>query len=202
MFAYEKLLATALLLTKAQTKTQRRCDGACSGPGALFGQWEVSKMLTERRRRLLRLLTVALLIHPRGRGHRHQDRKRPRTLQEVFDVFSDDIFLKLHRFTKEQKLYIIPRLHLEVTAQVKGMSIMPSSIVFVMLLGHLAHLHSVSGTMEHVYGYDRTQITKWTNSMLEYLFNVGTERNAPSREDERELLLDGHGINTCRSRRE
>ena len=25
--------------------------------------------------------------------------------------------------------------------------------------------------MEQLYGYDRTQITKWTNHMLEYLFN-------------------------------
>lgn len=51
------------------------------------------------------------------------------------------------------------------------MRTMPSSIVFVMLLGRLAHPHSVSGTMEQLYGYDRTQITKWTNHMLEYLFN-------------------------------
>jgi hypothetical protein len=51
------------------------------------------------------------------------------------------------------------------------MRTMPSSIVFVMLLGRLAHPHSVSGTMEQLYGYDRTQITKCTNHMLEYLFN-------------------------------
>ncbi len=44
-------------------------------------------------------------------------------------------------------------------------------MVFVMLLGRLAHPHSVSGTMEHLYGYDRTQITKWTNNLLEYLFD-------------------------------
>ena len=115
-----KLLATGLSLTKAQTNTQRRRGGARSGLGALLGQWGVSKMLTERRRRLLRLLAVALLIHPLRRGHWHQDPKRPSTLQEVFDVFSDDIFLKLHRFTKEQVLYMIPRLHLEGTIQVKG----------------------------------------------------------------------------------
>lgn len=48
---------------------------------------------------------------------------------------------------------------------------MPSSMVFVMLLGRLAHPHSVSGTMEQLYGYDRTQITKWTNYMLEYLYD-------------------------------
>ena len=78
-------------------------------------------MQTERRRRILRLLALALLIHPlRPPGHWHQDPARPRTLQELFDMFSDAIFLKLHRFTKEQVLYMLPRLKLEGTTQVKG----------------------------------------------------------------------------------
>lgn len=48
---------------------------------------------------------------------------------------------------------------------------MCGGMVFVMLLGRNAHPHSVRGTMEKLYGYDRTQITKWTNYMLEYVFD-------------------------------
>jgi len=77
-------------------------------------------MLTERRHRILRLLAVALLIHPLRRGLWHQDPYRPRTLEELFQVFTDNNFLKLHRFTKEQVVYMISRLHLEGITQVKG----------------------------------------------------------------------------------
>lgn len=44
-------------------------------------------------------------------------------------------------------------------------------MVFVMLLGRNSHLYSMRDTMEKLYGYDRMQTTKWTNHMLEYLFD-------------------------------
>ena len=78
-------------------------------------------MQRERRRRILRLLAIALLMDPlRAPGHWHYDPARPTTLQELFDMFSDDIFLQLHRFTKEQVVYMLPRLHLEGTIKIEG----------------------------------------------------------------------------------
>lgn len=52
-----------------------------------------------------------------------------------------------------------------------GMPKICEGMVFVMLLGRNSHLYSVRGTMEKLYGYDRIQTTKWTNNMLEYLFD-------------------------------
>jgi len=73
---------------------------------------------------------------------------------------------------KTRQCYLIPYILSMPTPSIfNRMRAMPSSFVFVMPLGRLAHPHLVSGTMEHVYGYDRTQITEWTNSMLEYMFN-------------------------------
>ncbi|KAM3567084.1 hypothetical protein VYU27_010765, partial [Nannochloropsis oceanica] len=89
----------------------------------------------------------------------------------LFEDFTDDLFLKMHRFTKEQVWYMFPRLRIETVIELEGMPKICGGMVFVMLLGRNAHPHSVRGTMEKLYGYDRTQITKWTNYMLEYVFD-------------------------------
>ena len=44
-----------------------------------------------------------------------------------------------------------------------------SELVFIMLLSRLAHPQTVKGQMEHKWGYDRTQILRWTNKMLRWM---------------------------------
>ena len=44
-----------------------------------------------------------------------------------------------------------------------------SELAFIMLLSRLAHSQTVKGQMEHKWGYDRTQILRWTNKMLRWM---------------------------------
>lgn len=48
------------------------------------------------------------------------DPNRPRTLPQLFEDFTDDLFLKMHRFTKEQVWYMLPRLRIETVIELEG----------------------------------------------------------------------------------
>lgn len=51
----------------------------------------------------------------------YQDPNRPLSLQGMLDRFTDDIFVKLHRFTKEQVVYMMPLLNVpHVIDGIKG----------------------------------------------------------------------------------
>lgn len=44
-------------------------------------------------------------------------------------------------------------------------------LAFMMFLCRMAHPFCVRGTMEYLYGYDRTQITRWTNMAREWFLD-------------------------------